>query len=213
VVVQARAESRAAVSARDEILNRVRTAIGPGVGRAVRVPRDYHTDAPGGIALFLDRLGHYDADAQAVDESGLERAVREALRARGATRVVVPEGIPAGWLTDVEAIGDSPPLMPEQLDGSDGVVTTCAVAVAETGTIVLDGSAGMGRRALTLVPDYHLCVVRAQQLVGSVPQAIARLDPTRPLTFISGPSATVDIEMARVRGVHGPRTLEVIVVA
>jgi L-lactate dehydrogenase complex protein LldG len=201
------------VSAREEILTRVRTAIAPSVGRAAHVPRDYHTEAPSGIPLFLDRLGHYDADARVVGRCELEEAVRKALRERGAKRVVAPGGIPAGWLTNVESLGDSPPLTPEQLDGTDGVVTTCAVAITETGTIVLDGSAGMGRRALTLLPDYHLCVVRAEQLVGSVPEAITRLEPTRPLTFISGPSATVDIEMVRVRGVHGPRTLEVIVVS
>ena len=91
------------------------------------------------------------------------------------------------------------------------MITTCTVAIAQSGTIVLDGGPGMGRRILSLVPDYHLCVVRADQLVGSLPEAIGKLEPTRPLTFISGPSATVDIEMVRVRGVHGPRRLEVIV--
>jgi L-lactate dehydrogenase complex protein LldG len=163
--------------------------------------------------MFLQRLAHYEADARVVDEADLEHAVRSALAARGAKRVVSPAGIPAAWLAEVEPLRDAPPLTPEQLDGADGVVTTCAVAIALTGTIVLDGSPGMGRRALTLLPDYHLCVVRAAQLVGSVPEAIAALEPSSPLTFISGPSATVDIEMVRVRGVHGPRTLEVIVVA
>ncbi|MBV9836870.1 MAG: LUD domain-containing protein, partial [Solirubrobacterales bacterium] len=110
-----------------------------------------------------------------------------------------------------DPLRDEPPLDPHELDGADGVLTTCAVAIAETGSIVLDGSAGMGRRALTLVPDYHLCVVKASQLVGSVPEAISLLEPTRPLTFVSGPSATVDIEMVRVAGVHGPRTLDVII--
>jgi L-lactate dehydrogenase complex protein LldG len=137
-------------------------------------------------------------------------AIAAALRDHRARRVVAPDGIPDAWLAGVEALRDDPPLDPHALDAADGVVTTCAVAIAQTGTIVLDGAAGMGRRALSLVPDLHVCVVRAEQVVGSIPEALARLDPTRPLTFISGPSATVDIEMVRVQGVHGPRRLEVI---
>ena len=96
-------------------------------------------------------------------------------------------GSPTGWLTTVNPINDTPPLDNDALDGSDGVVTTCALAIAQTGTIVLDGGPGMGRRALTLLPDYHLCVVRTEQIVPSVPEALALLEPTRPLTFISGP--------------------------
>ena len=140
--------------------------------------------------------------------------VRATLKDRGVRNLVAPDGLPDAWLTEVNPLRDGdPPLGNDVLDASDGALTTCALAIAQTGTIVLDGGPGMGRRALTLLPDYHLCVVRAEQIVGSVPEALARLDPTRPLTFISGPSATVDIEMVRVRGVHGPRTLEVILVA
>jgi L-lactate dehydrogenase complex protein LldG len=120
--------------------------------------------------------------------------------------------VPVAWIERLDPLRDDPPLDAHALDEADGVITTCTLAIAQSGTIVLDGGPGMGRRILSLVPDYHLCVVRAEQLVGSLPEAIAKLEPTRPLTFISGPSATVDIEMVRVHGVHGPRRLEVVLV-
>jgi L-lactate dehydrogenase complex protein LldG len=137
--------------------------------------------------------------------------VRDVLQQRGVRRIVVPDGVPDAWTEGLEPLRDAPPLSAHTLDESDGVITTCAVAIATSGTIVLDGRDGMGRRILSLVPDYHLCVVRAEQIVGSLPEAIAKLEPTLPLTFISGPSATVDIEMVRVNGVHGPRRLDVII--
>lgn len=202
------------MSARDEVLARVRQAIAPAIPATApdrKVPRDYRTHTDDGIDTFIERLHHYEARTQRVAAGDLETAVRATLADRGVRRVVVPDGIPEAWLENVEPLTDTPPLDPHALDAADGVITTCALAIAQTGTIVLDGSAGMGRRALSLIPDYHLCVVRAEQIVGSVPEAIAKLDATRPLTFISGPSATVDIEMVRVGGVHGPRRLEVII--
>lgn len=199
------------MSARDEILTRVRAAIAPASEPARDVPREYRTCTDDGIETFIARLHHYQAQTHRVPERELKSALGATLRKRHARRIVAPEGIPATWLAGLEILRDTSPLDPQTLDGADAVVTTCAVAIAETGTIVLDGSAGMGRRVLSLVPDYHLCVVRADQLVSSISEAIARLDPLRPLTFISGPSATVDIEMVRVAGVHGPRCLEVII--
>jgi L-lactate dehydrogenase complex protein LldG len=199
------------MSARDEILARVKTAIADAPPNGP-IPRDYRTSTDDDLAIFLDRLTHYNATSHVVDEPGLDQTVRGILAGR---RMIAPAGLPGGWLTGTNALTDDPPLSHDALDAADGVLTTCALAIAQTGTIVLDGGPGMGRRALTLLPDYHLCVVRTDQLVSSVPEAIRMLgaEPEKPLTFVSGPSATVDIEMTRVRGVHGPRRLEVIIVA
>jgi len=143
--------------------------------------------------------------------------VAAALGERAVTRLAVPADLPEGWVIghSVSLAVDTAaePLDVSTLDAVDGVLTGCAVAIAETGTLVLDGQGASGRRVLTLIPDYHLCVVSAPQVAGSVPEALARLDATRPLTLVSGPSATSDIELNRVEGVHGPRTLEVIVVS
>jgi len=199
------------VSAREDILGRVRAAIAPSAGAALQIPREYRTHTDDRVETLIERLHDYGAQTRHVAKGDLGATVRAALHDRGAVRMVAPDGIPDAWLEGVEPLRDTPPLDPHTLDGSDGVITTCAIAIAETGTLVLDGSAGMGRRILSLVPDYHLCVVRVEQIVSGVPAAISTLDAVRPLTLISGPSATVDIELVRVGGVHGPRQLEVII--
>ncbi|RFU42951.1 lactate utilization protein C [Actinomadura logoneensis] len=198
------------MSSRETILARVRSALADipfaETPDAVPVPRDYARTRTGPdlIELLRDRLVDYRATVH------LDTPVAELARARG--RLMVPPGTPDEWLSGVDVVRDDPPLSPAELDRLDGVLTGCAVAIAETGTIVLDGGEAQGRRALTLVPDHHLCVVRRDQVVRTVPEALERLDPTRPLTWISGPSATSDIELNRVEGVHGPRTLEVAII-
>lgn len=199
------------MNAREEILTRVRDAVRARPGAPQEITRTYRAATNDHLGIFLDRLEHYEAKTRRVRETELADAVRGTLAERGIRRVVAPTGVPEAWLADAAPLRDTPPLDARALDDSDGLVSTCAVAIAATGTIVLDGSAGMGRRALSLLPDYHLCIVRSEQIVSSLPEALARLDPLRPLTFISGPSATVDIELVRVGGVHGPRTLEVII--
>jgi L-lactate dehydrogenase complex protein LldG len=203
--------------ARAAILERIRSALGPVPAQTPAVPRDYH---PAGadrgfdaVQRFSDRVADYDATVHRLQEGELDDVLTEVCRARGVRRLAVAE-VP--WTPrDVELVRDDPPLSARDLDGVDGVLSGCALAIAETGTIVLDGAGASGRRALTLVPDLHLCVVRADQVVPAVPDAIAALEPAardrRPITFVSGPSATADIELNRVQGVHGPRTLDVFV--
>jgi L-lactate dehydrogenase complex protein LldG len=166
------------------------------------------------VDLLVDRLEDYKARVEVVSASDLPEAIRARLEGKA---FVAPDGLPAGWLTPSLAehtVTDSreAPLDVVRLDALDAVVTSSAVSIAETGTIVLDGSPDQGRRAISLVPDHHVCVVPAETIVGLVPEGFARLDITRPLTLISGPSATSDIELERVEGVHGPRTLDVLIV-
>ena len=205
-----------ASDARDVILRRIRDAY-PAPPATVDVPRTYRRSAPAGtdvVALFAERVADYRATVQRVRAKELPAAVAAALDRQAAHRVVVPAGLPDAWLARATAqrLVDEPTLSKAELDAADGVITGCAVGIAETGTIVLDAGAGQGRRALTLLPDYHLCVVEATLIVGDVAEALERLDPRRPLTWISGPSATSDIELHRVEGVHGPRNLEVLIV-
>ncbi len=172
------------------------------------------------VGRFAERVAEYKATVHRVSESALPGAIQGILRDRGVRRLVVPPLLPEVWLPEgVETLKDAarPRLTSEELDGSDGALTGCALGIAQTGTIVLDAGPAQGRRALTLLPDYHLCVVREEQIVGLVPEAFAKLEETvksegRAITFISGPSATSDIELNRVEGVHGPRTLEVLIV-
>lgn len=216
------AESDPSAPSRDRILARIRSAL-EGAPEPPEIRRDYavrHTaDAPSALTDLLSRrLTEYRATVHRTTHAELPALVARVLAAHHARSVVVPPGLPAHWLTATDATrltDDDPahdgPLTPAALDRADAVITGCALAVAETGTIVLDGGPAQGRRALTLVPDLHLCVVRAPaQLAASVPEALPRLTLTRPLTWISGPSATSDIELDRVEGVHGPRRLEVL---
>ncbi|MEV7440086.1 LUD domain-containing protein [Streptomyces sp. NPDC091204] len=213
------------MSSKDRILARIRRALAEperpsGAEPAGDIPRDYlpvHGDrTPAESAdLLAAHLSEYRAKVHRTDGAGLPALLARLLAARGARTVLVPPALPAHWLAAADAalVRDRAESTPYELDAVDSVVTGCALAVAETGTIVLDGGPDQGRRRISLIPDHHICVVRVpEQLVDSVPQALARLDPTRPLTWISGPSATSDIELDRVEGVHGPRTLEVVLV-
>jgi len=165
------------------------------------------------LELLQDRLVDYRAGVHRCTEAELPTVLARVLEqlAPGA-RLVVPAGLPSSWTGDRDVVRDDGSTTTDELDTVAGVVTGCTVAVAETGTLVLDAGPEQGRRAITLVPDLHVCVVRADQVVQTVPEALHRLDARRPQTWISGPSATSDIELERVEGVHGPRTLEVVLV-
>jgi len=210
--------------AREDVLRRVRAALRDvptgETPEDVPVPRDYRgagvLQREEVAALFAERVAEYRATVHRVTQDGIAEAVAEACARRGARRIVVPPDLPDGWLPgEIEVVRDEG-LSNAALNDSDGVLSGCALGIAQTGTIVLDGGPRQGRRAITLLPDYHLCVVFADQLVELVPEAIALLEAAartgRPVTFISGPSATSDIELQRVEGVHGPRTLEVLLV-
>jgi L-lactate dehydrogenase complex protein LldG len=238
IAVTDRVGPNGAVRARERVLGRVRAAIGGGQRRGAEVdaeyaalPRGYlraHHDPASHdiVSLFAERAADYRAVVERVAVAALPGAIARVTAARLAhlgqpgdgdqAWFAVPAGLPPDWLaglagTAVRLMGDDPPLSAVELDSSAGVITGCAVAIAETGTIVLDHGEGQGRRALTLVPDFHLVVVRHDQIAADLPDALGRLDPARPLTLIAGPSATSDIELIRVEGVHGPRTLHVLI--
>lgn len=216
------------MDAREEILASVRRALGDAAGRQFEVPRGYRTvagHAAGGLAdaealadLFAERVADYRATVTRVGLDEAAAAVRAALGDAGS--VVVPDGLDGvvpGWTADTVAeavpglVADTG-LSAAELDQVHAVVTGASLGIASTGTIVLEHGPGQGRRALSLVPDLHVCLVREDQVVAGVPEAVAALDPGRAQTWISGPSATSDIELDRVEGVHGPRRLHVILV-
>jgi L-lactate dehydrogenase complex protein LldG len=218
------------MNAREAVLARIRAAVDGAAPAELPLAQDYRTHGTRerGLVIeeFLGRVRDYRVEARIVPAAGVLQAIADACRARGARRLAVPHDLPAEWrpegfewlvdtmLNDNRLNDDG--LSAGELDRCDGAVTGCTLAIAQTGTIVLNGGERQGRRALSLLPDYHLCIVEAAQVLDLVPEAIAELvssgASTSALTFISGPSATSDIELSRVEGVHGPRTLEVLVV-
>ncbi|MFE5035925.1 lactate utilization protein C [Streptomyces sp. NPDC056683] len=208
------------MSSRERILGRVRRALAEVRDEDTPVERAYlrehgERSVAETVDLLAENLADYRARVHRCTEDELAAVIGRLVAEHGSSSVAVPTGLPAEWLasTGAEQVADRAGSTPHELDRVGSVVTGCAVAIAETGTIVLDGGPDQGRRRITLVPDHHICVVRVpDQVVSSVPQALERIDPARPLTWISGPSATSDIELDRVEGVHGPRTLEVVLV-
>lgn len=215
------------MSAREEVLRRIRAATRDVTEKdpAVDVPVEWEYGRPLGtvdvIADFVEKVEDYKAAVRRCGDGEIAATVVEALRALDAHSVVIPAGLPGNWIDALRDAGfelhsDEPVLSHAQLNGIDAVVTTAAVGMADSGTIALDHGIGQGRRALTLLPDRHICVIREDQVVSDVPEGVVRLTPAltqrRPVTWLSGGSATSDIELSRVEGVHGPRHLSVVLV-
>ena len=212
------------VDARSEILSAIRSA-NRGATELSRAEADYAAIARDytqhvavsreeTIALLTERLIDYNAQVVPCTSGQLPAAISDALKQHGAARVLIPGDFPRNLLPDGLDVAPDTNLTPAELDGFDAAVTLCTLAIAETGTLVLQGLTGQGRRAATLVPDVHVCVLRADDVVNTVPEAFERLASTakNALTFVSGPSATADIEMTRIKGVHGPRQLHILLV-
>jgi L-lactate dehydrogenase complex protein LldG len=210
-------------AARQAILSRIRghratNASGSTANEYIEIPRAYQRagllNSEQRLDLFEERLLEYDAHVHRVSESTLPEAIAAAIGRRGAPLIAVPEGIPADWIASSILVAGANSLSNTELGKFDGLISGCTVAIAFTGTIVLQNAPAQGPRKLSLIPDYHLCVVFASQIVETVSEAFDRLAATAmlPTTFISGPSATADIEMTRIKGVHGPRFLEVLIV-
>ncbi len=211
--------------ARAAVLGRIRAATGGNPARSreevaeawAALPRGYTRQPQRGrseiLELFEDRLRDYDAHVERVSRGDLQLAIHRRLLAHGSPRMIVPVGMPAEALEGGDFTEDSG-FSYAELDRFGGVMTLASVAIALTGTLVLQKAPGQGRRAPTLIPDYHLCLIEAEAVVETVPEAMRHLQRTASLatTFISGPSATADIEMTRIKGVHGPRVLDVLLV-
>lgn len=203
------------MKAREEILSRIQAANVKASDRPVRRSYAHTVELADPVGMFVERVEDYKATVIRTDAKGVPAAVAKSLA--GSSRVVVPGGFNPSWLPDgIDIVLDEPMMSNDELNKVDAVITSSVVGIAVTGTIVLDHTEGQGRRAVTLVPDLHVCVITADQIVGDVPEAIARLSASvtagNPLTWVSGPSATVDIELIRVHGVHGPRTLRIVLV-
>ncbi|MHA7725258.1 LutC/YkgG family protein [Corynebacterium hesseae] len=206
-------------TAKEEILDRIAAAQKQaGLPDHVDIPREYQKEGTLNAdelrEMLVGRLEDYKADVHVTDESGLNSTLVDILKERGCSNVVYAPGMDAGLLDGFEGTitPDDNAKDPRELDAVDAVVTESHVTSAQTGTIVLESNETCGRRALTLVPDRHVCIVRKDQIVYGVPEMVSRMNPERPATWISGPSATSDIELSRVEGVHGPRDLIVVIV-
>ena len=198
------------MKAREEILSRIQAAKVKASDRPIRRNYAHVVELADPVGMFVERVEDYKATVIRTDAAGVAAAVAKSLV--GSSRVVVPAGFNPAWIPEgIDIVLDEPMMSNDELNKVDTVLTSSVVGIAVTGTIVLDHTEGQGRRAVTLVPDLHVCVITADQIVGDVPEAVARLSASvsagRPLTWVSGPSATVDIELIRVHGVHGPRTL------
>ena len=211
-------------SARAEILSRIRFITGAGLRAESAaeawqsIPRTYRRkgvlEFDGCVELLTDRLRDYGAGVHFAAPDAISQTIAAILTERRKHTIAIPQGIDAAWLPAGFSFVQDDALSYRALDACDGVLTGCTVAIATTGTLVLCHGTGEGRRAITLIPDYHLCVVARSTVVETVPEAMHLLEPYKqqPITFISGPSATADIEMTRIQGVHGPRVLDVILV-
>lgn len=212
------------------ILKRIQNALGKksevaSIPDRASLPRDYNQkstlDEKDRTQLFIDRVNEYKAEVEKISESSISIKISELCHKSDIKTLVVPSGLDEDWLAgippEIKLLSDDPPLTNEELNSSNAVLTSCFLGVAQTGTIILDAGPGQGRRALTLLPDFHICVISESQIVGIFPEAIRQLNEVvknsgKPITMISGPSATSDIELNRVEGVHGPRKLHVLIV-